>query len=229
MFLDSNIIIGFSIEVDPWNYYSKRIFEIDKPKFYSTTVKAESKVKIRDLLFQYNLFFYLIKRDIPKDYITENEFLKIVTQIKHINGKEFSFDQENIAGMIWSEGAWFKEANSLEIFKLLDDILDDINETTFPNFKKCIASMNLHERKNSYLGLLNYLKTLKKEHHGETIMIHHPDDEIILDAHDLASSKGIDLFFISSDKKLLRFSEEIKNITSITDMFSAEDAFFRVN
>lgn len=229
LFFDTNIIIGFAIEQDQWHYYSKRIFKNDNAKFFSTTVKTESKIKLGNLLLEYNEFFDQIKNNISKEHISKNEFLNIVTQIKYLNGNEVSINQENIAQMIWSDGAWFKEANALEIFNLLDDILDNLNETIFPNYKKCLSLMTLHVRKNSYASLLNYLKTLKKEFNGEKLIIHKPDNEIIIDAHDLALSEGIDLYFISSDKKLLRFSEEIKNSTAITDMFFVEDAFFRVN
>ena len=174
------------------------------------------------------LFFIEIKSSISADYISKKEFFRILSQIDYINGKELSFNQRKIADMIWTDGGWFKEARICELFNLLDLILDNMNETVFMHYEKCNVLLKFYVREKDYDSLLSDLKSLNEFFKGKLNTVHHPDDKIILDAHDLALSRNLDLYFITADKKLLRFSEDILNLTEIKDMLFVEDAYFRV-
>ena len=228
LFFDTNVIVGYLIGIDPWHYFSLRVFNIDKSKYWSYYVKDESRNVLKRLLLEYNGFFSQIKDSILVDFISKKEFFRNLSEINYVDGQEVSFDQERIADLIWSEGGWYKQARTCELFNLLDSILEDMNETVFPNFENCNVLLKFHQRKNDYKTLLSDLDSLKECFNGKLNTVHNPDDKIILDAHDLALSKNFDLYFITADKKLLRFSEDILNLTNLKGMFFVEDAYFKV-
>ena len=75
---------------------------------------------------------------------------------------------------------------------------------------------------------VSHFDYLKEYCDGELNVVHKPDDEIVLDAHDLALSKMFDLYFITADKKLLRFANDILDLTKIKEMYFVEDAFYKI-
>ncbi len=46
LFLDSNVIIGYSLYLDPWHKYAENVFEKENKSYWSKTVKKESENKI---------------------------------------------------------------------------------------------------------------------------------------------------------------------------------------
>ena len=84
--------------------------------------------------------------------------------------------------------------------------------------------LQLHKRQKDYPKLKKSLNNLKENYKGEINKIHNPDDDIIIDANDLSTVKNIDVIFVSSDLKLLRFTKEILKLTKIKDMYFLKDA-----
>ena len=54
LFVDTNVIIGYCIEVDYWHHYAKAMMNNDNI-YWSTTVKTESKGKLKELSKTYKL------------------------------------------------------------------------------------------------------------------------------------------------------------------------------
>jgi hypothetical protein len=78
-----------------------------------------------------------------------------------------------------------------------------------------LENLILHYRNKQYESILESFNNLNVR--NSYIFLHYPDNIIILDAHDLACS-GIDLEFITGDKKLLKFKKSILDLTNINQM-----------
>lgn len=60
-FLDTNVIVGYCISLDPWAYYSKKALKKEGNHYWSTTVKNESIKVIFEIMDNYENLFYKIK------------------------------------------------------------------------------------------------------------------------------------------------------------------------
>lgn len=224
LFLDTNVIVGYSIEYDPWNYYSKRLFNKFDSFYWSNTVEEETNNVIDKILYFYSVFFDKIKDCLNKFEFNKSEFFKIFESITLIDGEKIPFKQQDLANFVWEDSGWYSKVSSSDICNTLDVILDNLNNDAFSNLEDCTSRLNPHNRVNKYYDLLNNLKSLEVKDRNNSI--HSPDDYIILDAHDLAKNNNLSLMFITADLKLLAFSEDILKLTSIEDMISLEKAYF---
>ncbi|MDO5850446.1 MAG: hypothetical protein Q4P14_04455 [Methanobacteriaceae archaeon] len=77
LFFDTNVVVGYSLDYDPWNYYAERLFDKFNSLYWSNTVEEETNAKIDKLLYLYSSFFNIVKDNLNKDYLTKNEFFKI--------------------------------------------------------------------------------------------------------------------------------------------------------
>ena len=196
LFLDTNVIIGYCIEIDHWYHYAEKLFN-NENLYWSTRVKEESDKKLRQLRGTYNRFFILIEEGLNEDYITEEEFFDVVQSIKCIGNKKVSFNTKDLAGHIWTKGGWFEGTSTKNLIEILDSILFGIKITMNQNFKYCNETLNLYERNYdpNYLKLENDLKSLKEG----IRKIHSPDNKILVDCHDLSLSKHLNMVFITGD------------------------------
>lgn len=225
IFVDTNIIIGYSLELDLWNFSSERLLNKYESFYWSNTVKDEVLCKIDNLLTSYNKFFVNIEDSLIEGFITKDKFFSIVNDISFLNN-ENDLDKRKLASYIWDDGGWFEDANSKEIIQVLNTILDKLNEDAFPRFNICEEKGFLYLRDNdtNYFALLNTLHSFRVD--DGTNRIHPPDDEIVIDAHDLAKTKNLSLIFVTTDKKLLEFSEKILSVTNLENMLFVDNAFF---
>lgn len=222
LFFDTNVVVGYSIEYDPWHYYAKRLFDKFNSFYWSNTVEEETNDKINKLLDFYATFFNIVKDNLDKYYFTKNEFFNIFNNVTHIDGEKVPFEQKYLSNLIWEDGGWYEEVSLDDIYNILDNILDNLNSTVLNNLADCSSKLKLHKRVNNYSKLLNVLKNIKDKKNK----LHNPDNYIILDCHDLSICKNIDLIFVSSDKKLLSFSKDIIELTNIDKMVFIEDAYY---
>ena len=214
-FLDTNVIVGYCISLDPWAYYSKKALKSNDKIYWSVNVQIESKKKINELKKSYKIIFSEIKENLDyEEIITEKNFISLVKNLTlpQYNNKPINLNRENIAKNIWYEGGWYMDINQNEIIPILNDIELKINMDASNGFKKISQKLILHDRKKQYNELLDKINNLKINKRR----IHKPDNFIILDAHDLG--RNIQINFITSDKQLMAFKEILKEITEIDEM-----------
>ena len=221
LFFDTNIIIGYSIDIDFWNYYAERLFNDEVNLYWSETVKTESEEKINELILLYNGFFTKIKEELSNGNISKNQLKDISKKIKKIDDKEIKIDSSKIAELIWNSTGGYETIETFKIMNTLDKYRENINKITLPRYNYCQKMLKLHNRTNKYPQLISQIQSLRK---GNEI-VHGPDDEIIIDCHDLAHTKKISVSFVSSDKKLLKFKEEILELTKIYNMLLIDEAY----
>ena len=224
VFFDTNIIIGYSLKLDPWHYFSKRLLNKFNNIYWSKTVEEEAKYKINNLLEHYERFFIDIVNNLNQEIIYKNEFLALVKEIKYIANKKVPFNQLKLAEILWEDGGWYEYVSSNILSSFIYDKIEELYSDVAKSFNKIQFLLKLHIRYKQYLILLDNLKNLSIS--GINHSIHSPDDYILLDAHDLALKINEDIIFISSDIKLLDFKEKIVEITKITSMYFIEDAFY---
>lgn len=220
LFLDSNVIIGYSLYLDPWHKYAENVFEKENKSYWSKTVKKESENKIIEKMNIYNSFFIELKSNLQKIndnfgkcIISKEEFFS--TLLKTQNKKISIQNKRKIGESIWNEGSWYDEANTQELLKTISKIKIILNSTSEVNYNHCLENLILHYRNKQYESILESFNNLNVR--NSYIFLHYPDNIIILDAHDLACS-GIDLEFITGDKKLLKFKKSILDLTNINQM-----------
>ena len=215
LFIDSNVIIGYCIEIDYWQYYAENLMK-NENIYWSTTVKGESEYKLEKLIKTYSNFFNQIKEDLDKEIISKTEFIKLVKSIEYINNKKVPFEQENLANLVWTKGGWLDDVNSIELNENLNLISQGLKKKMYRNYNYCDEMLNLYERqfKAEYIQLVKRLEELKRGNRE----IHSPDSEILVDCHDLSLSQNLDMGFITSDGDIVYFKKEIKKMTNIKDI-----------
>ena len=219
-FLDSNVIIGYSLYLDPWHKYAQNVFEKENNAYWSKTVKKESENKIIEKMNIYNSFFIELKYNLQniidnfgQCIISKEEFFSILLKIP--NNEISMQNKKRIGESIWREGGWYDEVNIQELLKIISRIKIMLNSTSEINYNHCLEKLILHFRNKQYKNILESFNNLSVR--NSYIFLHYPDNMIILDAHDLASN-DIDLEFITSDKKLLKFKKSILELTKINKM-----------
>lgn len=212
-FLDSNIIIGYSICIDKWHESSKNVFNKGKTIYWSPLVKQESLYKIKKLIDKYNFIFKEIEENIEEGIVQKEYFFN---QVRNLELIENHFQ---LAEILWTIGRWYEEVHSEELLNFLEELTGILYNTSQKRYFYCTEYLVEHVRKNKYEKILNSFNSLKNENFT---IIHYPDDEIILDAHDLANT-GKDIEFITSDKKLLEFKKDIIRLTKINKMTFIDD------
>lgn len=218
-FFDSNIIIGYSICLDSWHRSSRNIFKQKNKYYWSKNVREESLKLLIRLISNYELFIAKIIDRIDKGTITKKNFFNLVENIELDVYKKDKINKSKIAKEIWSFGKWKNKVHYKKLIRILNVLIQKLNSTSSKYFNQCLEQLILHERKESYENILKSFHRLKTVNSNR---IHYPDDEILLDAHDLANT-GIDVEFITSDKKLLEFKKDIIVLTNINKMTFIDD------
>ncbi len=217
-FLDTNVIVGYTLNYDMWNRYAKKIFEKNEDKYWSTTVKYESEGKIFKLEYCYDYFFTSLIKLIEEDQHIKKE--SFFTMAKNIElPLKCGIDKINIAKTIWYDGGWYEDANSNDLLILLEKSRFQIHKDINREFQTCQSKLILHQRCEKYYELFDQIASLKIADSRKKI--HKEDNLILLDAHDLGYE--IKINFISSDYELLQFKELIKEITEIDEMTYLKD------
>lgn len=226
IFIDTNIIIGYSLETDKWNIYSERLIKSNPPIYCSTTVIDESEKKIKKINDAYNLFFNLVIANIKTDYLSKEEFLNNIPKIKKIYDEKLPFKTRTMALFIWNDGGFYEEIDAENLKKAIQKTKKNINETLFFNFSECQNYLRIYEINHSseYNKLADKLESLKNENNK----VHTPDNKILADCHFLSLSKKLNMDFVTSDTRLLEFKEEIKQLTNIKDLYFIVDAFYHI-
>ena len=213
-FFDTNVIVGYCIPSDYWNSMAKKAFKEEGNHYWSTTVKNEAIKVLFKTINNYENLFYEIKCEMTNDLpIRKEDFICLVKSLKNpsISNNSRKF---NLAETVWIQGGWYEDALPGKISEILDEMSLDLHADVNKNFKECVNSLILHERKEDYYELLDLINSIKLPDSSKRI--HKPDNYILLDANDLGWK--IKLNFITSDKELLAFKEILKEITQIDEM-----------
>jgi len=219
-FLDTNVITGYVLLLDPWYELANALFRKDKDIHSSNTVKLEFEKVTKFLLKSYRTFLVQINNELtPEQILTEKNFIKMVKniQLQTINSKKLELNQETVGHLIWETGGWYEDTATNEIIQIINDLIIQFNTTFHSNCRKCKNLLKFHNRTKEYSEILSKFNQLRLANNK----IHYPDNMILLDAHDLALQKTI-FKFITSDLKLLAFKEDILKLTEINDMVSLQ-------
>lgn len=212
-FLDSNVIIGYSICIDKWHESAKNVFSKGKTIYWSPMVKQESLYKIKKLIDKYNFIFKEIEENIDEGIVQKEYFFKKIKSL------EFVENPFQLSEILWTIGRWYEEVHSQELLNFLEELTGILYKSSQKRYFYCTEYLVEHIRKDKYEKILNSFNSLKNENFT---IIHYPDNEILLDAHDLANT-GKEIEFVTSDKKLLEFKKNIIELTQINKMTFIED------
>ncbi|WP_409200771.1 hypothetical protein [Methanobrevibacter sp. DSM 116169] len=226
-FLDTNVIVGFVINQDPWHNCAMNVFKKKCDKYISNTVENEFIDLLNIIPMAYNHFFTELENSLNNKYfIEENEFIKISKNVSNMQfyNKTVDLDKEKIGKIIWDKFGAYGEVSVKNLINHINEICNEFNKVLANNYSIFDNQIKNHIRKNEYLNIHKQLKHLAIIENGKKIVIHFPDDEIILDVHDLSNQNIVD--FITGDLKLFKFKNDILNITNIPNILPLTDFTF---
>jgi len=200
IFFDTNVPVGYIFKWDPWHPYAESAFAIEDLKYWSETVKNETRRKIKEFKNSYSNLLLFLWSELKN---TEGKFSK-KDIIQLANSSEIDLDTRKIRitiEEIWKNEKFKPMENSKKIADTFDRIALDLNRDVDFRKKEFRSNMQFHTRTGKYPTIQ---KILEKK-------IHYPDVDIFLDAHDLCF-KHKNLEVITSDYN----PENIKHVKSYT-------------
>lgn len=208
LFFDTNMPIGYIFKWDPWHAYVLNVVEENDSKYWSVTVEKESYKKFKHFRKNYVDLLYLLWHELKRKegFSSKKNLFKISESYKKLDDKK----KRIVFKSIWeNEGFSYEESNS-KLASTFDSLITNFNidsETRKKDFRKLVQ---LHKRTKNYTEIKSQLEK----------RLHPPDDDIILDAHDLCF-KIPDLEIVTADGKLdvdcIKSQTNIKTITFLKD------------
>lgn len=192
-FVDTNVSIAYIFSIDPLNNKSLTVFREYDKIFWSKFVKKEcNKVfkNKRKILFK----FY---KDLANDITSENfhdfkfEDLQKYVMRNYSKGRKRNQILSSLR-KFWDSYVedQFPDYNSFN--RAIQNCLNDLKQFVYLRKNQWEQNTELtDDRVKKYSYLKNKLNSLK---------VHHPDDDIVLDAHDFNLRKNFLLDFITFDR-----------------------------
>ena len=202
-FVDTNVPIAFIFRIDPLNHYANSVFKFYDSIFWSHRVKNECEKVFDQKLNLLNVFYKNLLKDLNNNLFNE------------LHSNEFSF--ENLIGYLKKKEHNKKQFKNIE--SSLNIFWDKYVNETFPSFENfktaitlCLQDLKFQSFKRKKYWKKNVIyteKRIEKYDHLRLILqnlgVHHPDDEIILDAHDYNLKTSFNLDFVTFDKKCYNY------------------------
>lgn len=191
-FVDTNVSIAYIFSIDPLNNKSLAVFRQYNKIYWSKIVKNECK-KVFKNKRKILVNFY---KDLANDLKTENfhdfEFndLKKYVMRNYSEGKKRDKILSSL-GKFWDGYVKEQFPTYASFSQAIQNCLNDLKRLVYSRKSQWEQNVNLTEdRVKKYLSLKRKLNSLK---------VHFPDDEIVLDAHDFNLKKDFLLDFITFD------------------------------
>ncbi len=192
-------------------------FRADDNLYYSITVKNEFEKNYNKFIYEQLNFFEALDDELDQfDMDITKEFLISLSLEIELKNNIAENKKTNYVNKFWQ---YYKINDKCDIDLLhsyIEDFIDEflmlIKSRRHKLYKIIILSP---KRTNAYENILNSLLNNN---------LHFPDIDIILDAHDLALTKKLNLDFISSDKTLCYNARNI-NALHINNFYYLKDYF----
>ena len=225
-FLDTCVEVGYVFCTDPWNNESVKIFEANDSLYYSFNVDKEFRKKYHEI-YRENRNFLISLRDILNLEADKEKLLSL----NDLNQKSWQVNlkkeigenkKEKMIETLWqySKSKHLNTESENPVCKvktLLSYISKFIRNLSNGLLKRKMAFENkvmIHTRHDRYSKLYNKL---------DENDVHHPDNDIVLDAHDLSLKMNIALEFITADKNMVNNVNKIIGLLNINNFHYLKD------
>lgn len=202
-FVDTNVAISYIFSIDPLNNKSMAVFREYDDIFWSNLVKSECRIVFKNKKKILVKFYKDLADDIKPENFHDFQFedLKKYVFKNYPNGKK--------RDQILSSLKKFRDSYVNQRFpsynsfiKAIKNCLSDLKNLVYSRKRQWEQNIQLTDtRVKKYINLKNKLNFLK---------VHHPDDDIILDAHDFNLKKDFLFDFITFDEDFYNAISKIK-------------------
>ena len=205
-FLDTNVELGYVFCTDPWNTPAIIVFDSNDKLHYSDNVDKEFQKNLSIFLRQQRDFFYSVAEELGYlglRNIGYNEFNSIGLSVEFNDFAENK--KESCLKLLW-DIANKKKKDKIEVKGLVRKIMRFHRNFEHFLLKRKTAferKVMFHKRDDDYIEIFEELKNLG---------IHEEDNNIILDAHDLATTQSLNLDFVTSDNAVHKLPQQVSKL-----------------
>lgn len=202
-FVDTNVAISYIFSIDPLNNKSMAVFREYDDIFWSNLVKSECRIVFKNKKKILVKFYKDLADDIKPENFHDFQFedLKKYVFKNYPNGKK----RDQILSSLkkfWDSYVNQRFPSYNSFIKAIKNCLSDLKNLVYSRKKQWEQNIQLTDtRVKKYINLKNKLNFLK---------VHHPDDDIILDAHDFNLKKDFLFDFITFDEDFYNAISKIK-------------------
>lgn len=203
-FVDTNVSIAYIFSIDPLNNKSMAVFREYDDIYWSKLVKSECKDVFKSKRKILVNFYKDLANDIKPEDFNNFKFndLKKYVKINYPDGKR----RDQILSSL--QKFWDKYVNERfptynSFIQAVQNCLNDLRNLVYSRKSQWEQDLLLTcARVEKYSNLKKKLNSLK---------VHSPDDDIVLDAHDFNLKKDFPLDFITFDGDFYEGVSKIKN------------------
>ena len=202
-FVDTNVAISYMFSIDPLNNKSMAVFREYDDIFWSNLVKSECRIVFKNKKKILVKFYKDLADDIKLEIFHDFQFedLKKYVFKNYPNGKK----RDQILSSLkkfWDSYVNQRFPSYNSFIKAIKNCLSDLKNLVYSRKRQWEQNIQLTDtRVKKYINLKNKLNFLK---------VHHPDDDIILDAHDFNLKKDFLFDFITFDEDFYNAISKIK-------------------
>ena len=202
-FVDTNVAISYMFSIDPLNNKSMAVFREYDDIFWSNLVKSECRIVFKNKKKILVKFYKDLADDIKPENFHDFKFedLKKYVLNNYPNGKKCDQILSSLK-KFWDSYVNQRFPSYNSFIKAIKNCLSDLKNLVYSRKRQWEQNIQLTDtRVKKYINLKNKLNFLK---------VHHPDDDIILDAHDFNLKKDFLFDFITFDEDFYNAISKIK-------------------
>lgn len=202
-FVDTNVAISYIFSIDPLNNKSMAVFREYDDIFWSNLVKSECRIVFKNKKKILVKFYKDLADDIKPENFHDFKFedLKKYVLNNYPNGKKCDQILSSLK-KFWDSYVNQRFPSYNSFIKAIKNCLSDLKNLVYSRKRQWEQNIQLTDtRVKKYINLKNKLNFLK---------VHHPDDDIILDAHDFNLKKDFLFDFITFDEDFYNAISKIK-------------------
>lgn len=202
-FVDTNVAISYMFSIDPLNNKSMAVFREYDDIFWSNLVKSECRIVFKNKKKILVKFYKDLADDIKPENFQDFQFedLKKYVFKNYPNGKKSDQILSSLK-KFWDSYVNQRFPSYNSFIKAIKNCLSDLKNLVYSRKRQWEQNIQLTDtRVKKYINLKNKLNFLK---------VHHPDDDIILDAHDFNLKKDFLFDFITFDEDFYNAISKIK-------------------
>lgn len=202
-FVDTNVAISYMFSIDPLNNKSVAVFREYDDIFWSNLVKSECRIVFKNKKKILVKFYKDLADDIKPENFHDFKFedLKKYVLNNYPNGKKCDQILSSLK-KFWDSYVNQRFPSYNSFIKAIKNCLSDLKNLVYSRKRQWEQNIQLTDtRVKKYINLKNKLNFLK---------VHHPDDDIILDAHDFNLKKDFLFDFITFDEDFYNAISKIK-------------------
>lgn len=216
-FLDTCVEVGYVFCTDPWNDNSVDVFNDNENLHYSHTVKREFNKKYHEIYnenrnFLRSLMDVLNLESDKEKLLSLDEFNQKSWQV-NLEEEIDERKKEKIIKTLWefSKSKHLKTESGNTVCKVktlliyISKFIRNFNYGLLQRKRAFESKVMIHTRYDKYQELYDKL---------DENNIHYPDNNIVLDAHDLSLKRNIALEFITADRNM------VNNVNSIVGLLN---------